>query len=178
MKYFIATILLFSVLVLPLYAQQPEYEKLMTQAEKLYTEGSYELCHELYQKADVLELPKEKALWVDFRLADTLWRSQAATQTADSTKYDQARQQLEALVRDIQRPEDQTRIWAEAQESLADFYWTRRDSINWQSAWVYYQKALDWWAGSATIDLARKRYIEMVKKIAVPAWSRDNNNYY
>ncbi len=178
MKYFVAAILLFSVLVLPLYAQQPEYEKLITQAEKLYTEGSYELCHELYQKADVLELPKEKALWVDFRLADTLWRSQAATQTADSTKIDQARQQLEALARDIQRPEDQTRAWAEAQESLADFYWTRRDSQNWQSAWVYYQKALDWWAGSAAIDLARKRYISIVKKAARPDWSTDNNYYY
>ena len=77
-----------------------EYEALKTQAEQFYAQRSYSLAHQFYLKADAWDLPSAEARWVDFRLADTLWRSQAGTQTADSTVYDKARQQLE--VRDVQ----------------------------------------------------------------------------
>ncbi|HSP06346.1 MAG TPA: MG2 domain-containing protein, partial [Acidobacteriota bacterium] len=108
--------------------------------------------------------------WVQFRAADTLWRSEAATETADSTKYDQAQHALETLVRDVVREEDKDRVWVEVQESLGDFYWVRRDSRNWSAAWEYYNKALDWWAGSDQLDIARDRYIGIVWRIARPAW--------
>src|SRR5262249_8408826 len=97
---------------------QPEYQKLRADAEKYYAQASYSLAHKLYQQARALSLPPAEARWVDFRLADTLWRSQAATQTADTTAFEQAQRQLEALVRDIQRVEDRDLIWAEVQESL------------------------------------------------------------
>ena len=78
---------------------------------------------------------RSESRWVGFRLADTLWRAQAATKTADSTKYDEARHQLEVLVRDITRDEDRDRVWAEAQESLGDFWWMRQRSRNWLQGW-------------------------------------------
>jgi hypothetical protein len=106
---------------------------------------------------------------VDFRLADTLWRSQAATQTADTTAFEQAQRQLEVLIRDIQRVEDRDLVWAEVQESLGDFWWTRRDSRNWNQAWVHYQQALDWWAGQQDIERARQRYLKIVWSMAKPA---------
>ncbi len=149
----------------------PSYETLKEEAEQYYAEGSFRLAHERYVQADALELPLDEARWVDFRLADTLWRSQAATETADSTRYDQARQRLEALVRDIQRVEDHDRVWAEVQESLGDFWWARRDSKNWSTASPYYQQALDWWAGAADIELARQRYLHIVWTIAKPHWA-------
>jgi hypothetical protein len=62
-------------------------------------EGSYAKANELYSQADQAALPKAEARWVEFRLADTLWRAQAATETADSTKYEKARTQLEELIR-------------------------------------------------------------------------------
>ena len=63
--------------------------------------------------------------------------------------------QLEKLVRDAQRDEDQDRVWVEVQESLGDFHWTRRNQQNWGAAWPHYQQALDWWAGARDIELAR-----------------------
>src|SRR5437868_1991944 len=84
-------------------ALPPEYDQLKADAEKLYAQGSFAKAHEAYEKAKPMDLPAAEMRWVDFRLADTLWRSEAATQTADSTQFDNARQQLEVLIRDIKR---------------------------------------------------------------------------
>ncbi|MCS6804576.1 MAG: alpha-2-macroglobulin family protein [Acidobacteriota bacterium] len=155
--------------------QLPEYERLKADAERRYAEGSYAQAHELYMKADALSLPPDEARWVDFRLADTLWRSEAATETADSTKRDQAREQLEKLIRDVQRDEEKDRLWAEVQESLGDFWWTQPQVRNWSRALIHYQQALDWWAGSSDIPLARQRYLNMVWRMAKPP---DAEPYY
>ncbi|MBU4305233.1 MAG: alpha-2-macroglobulin [Candidatus Omnitrophica bacterium] len=176
----VSLLVLFSVLLLcrPGLSQQSEYERLMPEAEQLYAEGSYALAHNIYVTLDEMPLEKDKARWVDFRVADTLWRSQAATNTSDSSKFDQARQQLDVLARDIIRREEQDIVWAEVQESLGDFYWTRRNNQQWQQAWPYYQKALDWWAGSDEVDRARGRYINIVKRIAQPEWAKKEAYYF
>ena len=148
--------------------QGEEYPALYKEGEKRFAERSYALAHEVYLKADALELPLKDARWVDFRLADTLWRSQAGSKTADSTKFDRARKALVALVRDVEREEDRDRVWVEVQESIADFWWTRRRARNWGNAWSYYQAALDWWAGAEDIELARQRYLQMVWRMAKP----------
>ena len=176
--YCLAGVLLVFGLVAITGADEAGYGELKIEAEKLFGEGSYGLARKVYLKADVLELSAEEARWVDFRLADTMWRSQAGTQTADNTEYEQARKQLEELIRDVNRPEEQNRAWAEAQESLGDFWWTRRNSQNWHQAWPYYQKALDWWAGAKEIELARGRYIKIVWNIAMPSWSTGRNYSY
>jgi alpha-2-macroglobulin len=169
LKSLIAFSLFCPITVTPLHPLQADYVRLKSGAERLYAEGSYALARELYSKADAVNLPAEERRWVDFRLADTLWRSQAGTQTTDSTKYDEARRQLEALTRDVQRVEDRDRVWAEVQESLGDFWWTRRDSRSWGQAWPYYQQALDWWAGAPDIELARERYLKIVWTLAKPS---------
>ncbi|MDB6068427.1 MAG: Large extracellular alpha-helical protein [Pedosphaera sp.] len=143
-------------------ALPPEYDQLKTDAEKLYAQGSFAKAHEAYEKAKPMDLPAAEMRWVDFRLADTLWRSEASTQTADTTQLDKARQQLEVLVRDITRVEDHDRVWAEVQESLGDYYWARRDSHDWGQAWPHYEQALDWWAGAKDINMARQRYLKIV----------------
>lgn len=158
-------------------AQQTDYGKLKTEAEKFYTDASYSKANELYLQARQLNLSAQEARWVAFRIADTAWRAQAATQTADSTKYDEARRDLEVLIRDIQRVEDRDLVWAEVQESLGDFWWMRRDSKNWYSGWQYYQQGLDYWAGSADIETARARYLQIVWKIAKPTWAEQYYYY-
>jgi uncharacterized protein YfaS (alpha-2-macroglobulin family) len=168
MRIFFPTLFLLALLSLGSPAQTPEYEKFKSDAEKYFSEGSYARSHEAYGQAQGTNLPPAEARWVSFRLADTLWRAQAGTQNADSTKFDQARQQLDLLVRDIQRQEDQDRVWAEVHESLGDFHWTRRQQMNWGEAWPHYQKTLDWWAGAPEIELARERYLKIVWKIARP----------
>ncbi len=150
-------------------APSPEYESLKTDAEKLYTDGSFAKAHELYARAVAMtNITANETRWVAFRLADTQWRSQAATQTADTTKLDEARTQLWKLVQDVKHDEDKDRIWVEIHESLGDFYWTRRNQQNWATAWLYYQPALDWWAGARDIELARERYLALVWRMAKP----------
>src|SRR5260370_34901734 len=143
-------------------AQQPDYGQLKAEAERLYDEKSYAQSYELYQRAEGLKLPTEESRWVSFRIADTLWRAEAGTNTSDSTKFDQAREKLEALVRDFKRAEDQDRVFAEVEESLGDFWWARRNAQNWNEAWPHYQRAFDWWAGQHDLNTARTRYLQLV----------------
>lgn len=149
-------------------AQSTNFNPLKADAEKLFAEGSYARAREGYRQVDTNTLPPADQRWVQFRLADTQWRAQAGTRTADATPIDQARQALEVLVRDRQRPDEHDRVWVEVQESLGDFWWTRRDQRNWGQAWPYYQTVLDWWAGTGDIELARARYLTVVWKIAEP----------
>jgi uncharacterized protein YfaS (alpha-2-macroglobulin family) len=157
-------------------AQQPDYPQLKSQAEKLFADGSYARANELYSRISKAGLPPEESRWVEFRLADTEWRAQAATETADSTKFEEAQKQLEELIRTSDKAEDRDLVWAEAHESLADFFWARRNSTNWGAGWPHYQQALDWWAGQREIDRARDRYLKIVFKAAEAP--RFNDYYY
>lgn len=147
-------------------AQQANYPQLKADAERAYLERSYARAHELYRSVDRVALPKTEERWVAFRLADTLWRAQASTQTRDNTKFEQAQKQLEELIRVADKQEDRDFIWAEAHESLADFFWTRRDQMNWGAAWPHYHSALDWWAGQRELVQARDRYLKIVFRAA------------
>src|SRR5207248_2974875 len=64
--------------------------------------------------------------------------------------------------------EEHDRVWAEVQESLGDYFWIRRNQHNWGEAWPHYQQALDWWAGSSEIEVARDRYLAMIWRVAQP----------
>ena len=167
----------FAALLLLLFhgiAQQADYPQLKSAAERAYAEGSYARAHEIYNGIEKAGLPQAESRWVEFRIADTLWRSQAATQTADNTKYEQAQKHLEELIRIRDKEEDRDDIWAEAHESLGDFFWTRRDQLNWGNAWPHYQQSLDWWSGQRDIQRARERYLRIVFK----ASEAPRNEYY
>ncbi len=144
------------------------YGLLKNQGESYVRKGSYAKAHEVYRKAQKLKLSLPEKQWVDFRVADTQWRSQAATKNPDRSKLEQARTQLQKMIRDRVRPEQQDRLWAEIQESLGDSWWFPRNARNWSAAWSHYQKALDWWGGAADIDLARKRYLNIIWNAATP----------
>jgi len=160
----------------PLGAQPADFEKLRNEGERLYGEHSYALAREAYEKAQKLKLSPEEERWVRFRLADTLWRAQAGSDTPDNTKFDQARKELEALLA-VPREVDHDRVWAEAAESLGDFCWDRRQSQSWNQAWPYYQQALDWWAGTKDIETARGRYLHIVWTAIRPSWVDRNDNW-
>ncbi|HEU0039231.1 MAG TPA: alpha-2-macroglobulin, partial [Verrucomicrobiae bacterium] len=169
MKLRLIAVTFFTVALSPMAALPPEYESLKAEAEKFYAEKSFAKAHELYSRAmEMSNITSNEARWVFFRNADTLWRSQAATESADTTKIDQAREGLEQLLRETKRVEDRDRTWVEAQESLGDFFWTRRNQQNWGQAWPCYQQALDWWAGARDIELARERYLGIVWRCAKP----------
>src|SRR2546422_4024199 len=120
----IISIALFGFLyLLPTVAQQADYAKLKSDAEQFYASGSYARANEIYSKVDRNSLASAEARWVEFRIADTSWRAQAQSETADTTKFDQAQKQLEELIRTNDKDDERDLVWAEAHESLADFFW-------------------------------------------------------
>ena len=130
------------------------YGLLKKQGESYFKKESFAKAHEVYLKAQKLDLSPPDQRWVDFRVADTLWRFQASTNNPDRSQMEQARSKLQKMIRDLTRPEQQDRIWVEVQESLADSWWFPRNNRNWSAGWAHYQKALDWWGGAADINLA------------------------
>ena len=143
-------------------ALPPEYEQLKTEAEKLYADKSFAKAHELYARAMVMTNHHvERGALGFFRNADTLWRSQAATQTADTTKLDAGSRSIGENGCAIRS------AWRIKRSCLG-----RGAGIAWgllldaaQSTELgcrrgrYYQAALDWWAGARDIELARARYL-------------------
>ena len=94
----IISIALFGFLyLLPSTAQQNDYAKLKSDAEQFYASGSYARANDVDSKLDQSGLSPAEARWVDFRIADTSWRAQAATEISDTTRFDQAQKQLEEL---------------------------------------------------------------------------------
>ena len=172
----IISITAFSILLLNTITQQADYSQLKTEAEAQYSQGSYARANEIYSRVDKTKLSAAESRWVEFRLADTTWRAQAATETADTTKFDQSQKQLEELIRTADGESDRDLVWVEAHESLGDFFWTRRNSMNWGAGWPHYQLALDWWAGQREVDRARDRYLKIVFRAAEPP--RSNEYYY
>ena len=168
MKTIIFSVAVFAFLLFNAAAQQNDYSQLKTAAENEYANKSYARANEIYARVDKSKLSATELRWVEFRLADTSWRSQAATATSDNTKFEEARKQLEELIRVADKDTERDLVWAEAHESLGDLFWTLRNYMNWSAAWPHYQQALDWWAGQRDIERARTRYLAIVFRGATP----------
>ena len=173
MRTIILSVAVFAFLLFNAAAQQPDYSTLRTAAEKEYSQRSYQRAHEIYAQVDKSKLTASELRWVEFRLADTSWRAQAATQTADNTKIEEARKQLKKLLEAIDKDVDRDLVWAEAQESLGDSFWLTQ--MNWSAAWTHYDQALDWWAGQRDLEQARARYLAIIFRAASPPKA---NDYY
>ncbi len=143
-------------------SDEDQYTQLKAKAEVYFDEKSYKLSHDIYSQAAELVIPAEELRWIQFRLADTLWRADASSSNPDQTNVNDARGQLSELINAIKREVDRDLVWAESQESLADSWWQHRQYNNWNQGWQHYNEALGWWAKSADIDTARKRYLDIV----------------
>ncbi len=145
-----------------------ESERRIARAEAEHAAGSYARAHELYLEIATLELTPARRAWVEFRLADTLWRSAAQSNDPDTSTLDQALAALRTQLARYERPEARDALWAEIQESLGDAGW-RAGHQDWNSI-QYYSAALEWWARSSAIETARARYLGIVWKASLPAW--------
>ena len=151
----------------PAESEQRAYEALRIEAEKLYAEKSFSRAHDVYEQAAKLQLAPDEQQWVRFRLADTTWRADVASPDPDPSRRDAARAQLEQIATANAFP----RIAAEANESLGDYHATHPYQHNPHEAQRWYLSALDYWAGSAEIALARERYLSIVWRMSAHnAW--------
>jgi uncharacterized protein YfaS (alpha-2-macroglobulin family) len=157
-------------------APNDEYTSLKAEAERFHAEGSYARALALYERAASMNLDEREQRWVAFRLGDTMWRNQNATQTHDDTIYQRAVERLNNLLATYQVAVDRDDLWAEAQESLGDYYWNRERSRDW-NGWNHYNQALDYWAGHRDLDRAGGRYLAIVFKAAEPSWITTHSYY-
>jgi hypothetical protein len=159
----IAALLLMVLSFFPATASTSDYDTLKRQAEVVFAERSFSRAHAIYAGIKREGLPPREQRWVRFRVADTMWRAEASDPTRDDTEASKAREELEALLREI--GDDHDRLWAEVNESLGDLAASSLNTASLQSASQYYDAALDWWAGSDVIAHARTRYLSIVRRI-------------
>ena len=152
--------------LLAMQQPNPSHQELLNQADAYYAEKSFAKAHQIYLKVPLGSLETELAKWVDFRRADTLWRSGSGQGADDSSQLQQARRKLEELVeREGRKTGRPGQVWAEAHLSLADMPRPRnRYSSDGSQPWLHYQKALDWWAGSQDVEAARRHYLDIALK--------------
>jgi len=160
----LAVFALAAALVLSIAGAVPtadSYDALKREGERYYAEESFSRAHAVYLEASKRELPEAERRWVTMRLAASALRGGVGTP-------EEARKALDTLIADG----NHDRVWAEANEALGDFHDNARGR-DFYNALRYYQAALDWWAGSSDVELARERYLAMVWKLA-----EEQSNWY
>jgi uncharacterized protein YfaS (alpha-2-macroglobulin family) len=154
---------LFLAVASALPPQGSGYDALKAEAEKYYAEKSFSRALEVYERAAKLNAGAAERRWIDFRIADTRWRADAASPNPDRTQVNEARIALEKMTAG-DAPRDV--VFAEARESLGDFFATHPHQSNIYEAQRHYTGALDFWAGSSNVEYARRRYLDLVYKMA------------
>lgn len=140
------------------------YKDIQARADALYAKGDYSRAAKAY--ADALKAaPKDKKRWLTFRQADAAWRGRPA---AGEPELAYALDTLRRLAQPPSGGARPDRTWAESQESLGDFSLQPGMAFDWAQAWHHDRKALNWWAGSTDLALARKRYLAIAFKCAGP----------
>ncbi|MFT4649517.1 MAG: hypothetical protein ACI9X4_002757, partial [Glaciecola sp.] len=74
-------------------------------------------------------------------------------------------------------PEKRTRIWALAGESIGDHIHQIRHTWGFGNALQPYTYAMDFWAGSSEIEVARENWLRILWKMAWPAWGDGVGQY-
>ena len=143
----------------------------LTEAEALFAQGAYQRSLEAYEGIDVkdetLTAPQQR--WILFRRLDSQWRSLNATQQPDQGPLMEVGRSLQRMVDDRDASQGVDALEAALLESLGDFWWTSRNRRQWAQAWSAYQRALDYWAGSSDLEVARDRFLNILwKASAVP----------
>ena len=158
-----------AILVLhALTAPAADFESSRRAAERFHAEKSFSRALKIYRSLAPTDIPEGERRFVEFRIHDCTWRAESATNKPDQTARNLAREGLERMVRDVKRAEEKDRVWVEVQESLGDYHWLSQHTRNWGHAWRHYSAAMDWWGGARDVDLARERYMAMVKRIVQP----------
>lgn len=144
-------------------------EKVLSQARQFYDQKSYAKAYEVYAKLfkDALQdklLSEDEKLRLQFYMIDSHWRSGASTSQPNFTELTQIFAGLQKLSQTVDK---KNTLWPEIQESMGDFHWIPLHHRNRSQAQVYYEAALAWWGRSSDIELGRKHYIQIVRKMVL-----------
>ncbi|MBF0386556.1 MAG: hypothetical protein HQL20_01715 [Candidatus Omnitrophica bacterium] len=140
----------------PVYAQNGESGAYQS-AEKLFSEKSYQLALEQYQiYSEQPALTAEQKREAAFRIADCSWRSGNAELYAQASL---------ALKQQVIAP-DHDRWWAEANQSLAEFFIKNDRYSHQENIKLLLMAARDFWGSYIDAGLARPRFIGITFELA------------
>ena len=137
------------------------------EGERLFAEGSYQLALKAYNSLSSNEGAAEISFWIDYRRLDCEWRSLAGSGRMEAKLSKKIGNALERLLEDFESLDvevDFLQMQATMHESAGDFWWRTRQRGYWSKAWKHYEKALNLWASSSDVNLARERYLAIVWK--------------
>lgn len=153
--------LLFSTIV---FAAEP-----WADAREHHLNKSYALAVEGYQKvldSEAALLDEAELSRLQFWIADATWRNLASTNQRDLTVFEAPEQQLEALLATIEKGEKPyPQLWADIHTSLGELAFRLRSDAKGSR---HLELAMDWWAASADIELARIKYLQLIRTWAQP----------
>ena len=135
------------------------------EGERLFAEGSYQLALKAYNSLSSNEGAAEISFWIDYRRLDCEWRSLAGSGRMEAKLSKKIGNALERLLEDFESLDvevDFLQMQATMYESAGDFWWRTRQRGYWSKAWKHYEKALNLWASSSDVNLARERYLAIV----------------
>lgn len=145
-------------------------QALLDRAEVYYAEGSFARALPLFERALAeTDSASPQRDWLRFRVADTRWRTVAGDDPLQREILVAGRDELIALAAEIDREARglrPPRLWARIMEAIGDSWWRSPAQTDLSSAWQYYERALNWWAGSTDIERARQAYLDMVWRIS------------
>ena len=153
---------------------------IFSEGERLFDEGSYAMALKVYDSfaEDVsfgqsLEVP----YWIRFRRLDCEWRALAGSRQVDSSLTERIWSDFDRLLAEFQTfdaSENFPQMTAIMAESAGDYWWMPRNRRDFGRAWMYYEKALETWASSPDLELAREHYLGIVWKMThSPEWNQN-----
>ncbi|MCK5581591.1 MAG: hypothetical protein KAJ18_10015 [Candidatus Omnitrophica bacterium] len=126
-------------------------KNVLVQADQLWQEKSYQMAIPGYRTLlKDKELSKARFAEFQFKLADCLWRAGGQKNQKEAEK----------ILKELVASPDHKRNWAEANESLAEFYLKKDRRSRREEIINGLENARDYWAGATDINLARERFIK------------------
>lgn len=166
-------------------AGQEDWQALADQAERQFQRGSFEAAQQTFEaarKSAPEGLNQESyggdvRRWLAFRIADARLRSLDSASTRDRSAIEAAEEELLAFASDEPTVYERDRIWAEANEALADHSFQTRRRWGFGTALQDYHQAMEYWAASSDVDTARERWLGILWKMGWPQWSEGLGSY-
>jgi hypothetical protein len=137
----------------------------LASAEALFAAGLFGSAHLEYLALQHGHPAGSEPEWIEFRLADTLWRDQVSEERPDEETIDAARSALENQRHAQPATPSSSRLAAEIDESLGDLWLERpRKGPSWdypQRARPYLAAARKWWFENPGEDGRSERFLRI-----------------
>lgn len=135
-------------------------------AEQYFKEKSYKRAKQAFMAVEAAKFSQTEQDYLTYRRLESSWREATKRTRRPNSRHFKPIVELRKHAETIRAraPRDRpTRLWTEMQIAIGDAE-KKRNYYNRNTLTAGHRAALDWWAGSTQIELARKKYLGLVLK--------------